>query len=142
VFCCVFPQQIVADLPQENGPLFNYFLDICSLQQILFRSSQKSASLLVWSLVKIPQKLKDYIDSNRISGLPITDLDEPLRLDSLAFVRLVAFLETDLGIQMENEVLVEENFATLRKLGELIASKSAAEPLKSSPELPSTDEMG
>ena len=92
--------------------------------------------------MEISQKLRDYIDSNRISGLPITDLDEPLRLDSLAFIRLVAFLNTDLGIQIDDVELVEENFATLRNLGEFIASKSAAEPPNSSPELPSMDEMG
>jgi len=31
-----------------------------------------------------------------------------------------------LGIQIEDEELIAENFATLRKIGELIASKSKA----------------
>jgi acyl carrier protein len=74
--------------------------------------------------MEIPQKLKDYIDSNRIPLPPIKDPDEPLRIDSLALVRLVAFLETDLGIRINDEELIAENFATLRTLGELIASKS------------------
>jgi hypothetical protein len=30
-FGLFFPQQIVADLPQENHPLFNYFRDITDL---------------------------------------------------------------------------------------------------------------
>ena len=76
--------------------------------------------------MEIPQKIKDYIDSNRLPSPPVTDPDEPLQIDSLGLVRLVAFLESDLGIQIEDEELVAENFATLRKLGELIASKSNA----------------
>ena len=34
-------------------------------------------------------------------------------------IRLVAFLETDFGIRVEDEELTVENFETLRKLGEL-----------------------
>ena len=76
--------------------------------------------------MEIPQKLKDYIDSNRIPLPPITDPDEPLQIDSLALVRLVAFLETDFDIRIDDEELIAENFATLGRLGELIASKSKA----------------
>jgi acyl carrier protein len=76
--------------------------------------------------MEIPQKIKDYINSNRLPLPPVTDPDEPLQIDSLGLVRLVAFLESDLGIQIDDEELVAENFATLRKLGELIASKSKA----------------
>jgi acyl carrier protein len=79
--------------------------------------------------MEIPQKVRDYIDSNRIPLPPVTDPDEPLQIDSLGLIRLVAFLESDLGIQIEDEELIAENFATLRKIGELIASKSkAAQP--------------
>jgi acyl carrier protein len=83
--------------------------------------------------MEIPQKLKDYIDSNRIPLPPIKDQDEPLQIDSLALVRLVAFLETDLGIRIDDEELIAENFATLRKLSELIASKSQAAPHRPTP---------
>lgn len=78
--------------------------------------------------MEIPQKLKDYIDSARIPLPPIKDEDEPLQIDSLAVVRLVAFLETDLGIVIEDEELIAENFATLRSLGELLATKTPAAP--------------
>jgi acyl carrier protein len=78
--------------------------------------------------MEIPQKLRDYIDSKRVPLPPIKDQDEPLQIDSLAVVRLVAFLETDLGIRIEDEELIAENFANLRKLGELLASKSATIP--------------
>ena len=78
--------------------------------------------------MEIPPKLKDYIDTNRGSLPPITDPDEPLQLDSLALIRLVAFLESDLGIRVEDEELIAENFATLRKVGELIATKTPTAP--------------
>jgi acyl carrier protein len=74
--------------------------------------------------MEIPQKLKDYIDNNRGSLPPITDPDEPLQIDSLGLIRLVAFLESDLGIRVEDEELIAENFATLRQLGDLLASKT------------------
>jgi acyl carrier protein len=78
--------------------------------------------------MKIPPKLKEYIDNNRGSLPPVTDPDEPLRIDSLGLIRLVAFLETDFGYRIEDEELVAENFATLRKLGELLVTKTAIGP--------------
>ena len=73
--------------------------------------------------MEILQKLKEYIDKNRGSLPPITDPDEPLHIDSLSFVRLVALLETE-GYRLEDEELIAENFATLRKLEELLATKT------------------
>jgi acyl carrier protein len=64
--------------------------------------------------MEIPPKLEKYIDTNRGSLPPITDPDEPLQIDSLD---LIEFLETEFGYQIENEELIAENFATLRKLG-------------------------
>jgi acyl carrier protein len=77
-------------------------------------------------MTNIPPKLKEYIDNNRGSLPAVTDPDEPLQLDSLALIRMVAFLESDLGIRIEDEELVADNFATLRKLGELLATKTPA----------------
>jgi acyl carrier protein len=96
--------------------------------------------------MEIPQKIKDYIDSARIPLPPVKDEDEPLQIDSLAVVRLVAFLETDCGIRIEDEELIAENFATLRKLGELIASKSEAveaprQPTAAHPAFPSASSV-
>ncbi len=88
-------------------------------------------------MMEIPHELKEYIDNNRGSLPPITNPDEPLQLDSLALIRLVAFLESDLGIRVEDEELVAENFTTLRKVGELIATKTPTAPtaeVKSSPQ--------
>ncbi len=74
-------------------------------------------------MTKIPEKLKEYIDNNRGSLSPITDPDESLQLDSLGLVRLVAFLEY-IGYRVEDEELIAANFATLRSLGELLATKA------------------
>jgi acyl carrier protein len=79
-------------------------------------------------MTEIPPKLKEYIDNNRGSLPPITDPDEPLQIDSLGLIRLVAFLENDLGIRVEDEELIAENFATLRKIGELLATKTPTAP--------------
>ena len=79
-------------------------------------------------MMEIPPKLKEYIDNNRDSLPPLTDPDEPLQIDSLRVVRLVAFLENDLGYRIEDEELIAENFATLRSLGELLATKTPTAP--------------
>ena len=71
----------------------------------------------------LPPKLKEYLDDARAPLPPITDPDQPLQIDSLALIRLVAFMESDLGIRVEDEELLAENFATLRALDALIASK-------------------
>ena len=74
--------------------------------------------------MEIPAKLKEYIDNNRAPLPPIGDPDEPLQIDSLGLIRLVAFLESDLGIRIEDEELLAENFATMRALGDLLESKA------------------
>jgi acyl carrier protein len=75
--------------------------------------------------LELPQKVTDYI--NEHSPLPpITDPDEPLRMDSLAVLRLVAWLEQEFGVQIEDEEVVAENFATLRTLAQLIRPKLGA----------------
>jgi len=78
--------------------------------------------------MEIPPKLKDYLDNNRGSLPPIADPDEPLQIDSLSLIRLVAFLENEFGYRIEDEELIAENFATLRKLGELLATKTPSGP--------------
>jgi len=78
-------------------------------------------------MMEIPPKLKEYIDNNRGSLPPVTDPDEPLQLDSLGLVRLVAFLENDIGCRIEDEELIAENFATVRTIGELLKVKAAGD---------------
>lgn len=83
--------------------------------------------------MEIPPKLKEYIDNNRGSLPPVSDPDEPLQIDSLGLIRLVAFLETDLGYRIEDEELIAENFATLRQLGKLLATKTPGVPTSQVP---------
>ena len=90
-------------------------------------------------MMEIPPKLKEYIDNNRDSLPPLTDPDEPLQIDSLRVVRLGAFLENDLGYRIEDEELIAENVATLRSLGELLATKT---PTASTGEVKPTPEEG
>jgi acyl carrier protein len=78
--------------------------------------------------MEIPPKLKEYLDNYRGSLPPVTDPDEPLHIDSLGVIRLVAFLETDLGIRVEDEELIADNFATLRKISQLLAIKTPTGP--------------
>jgi acyl carrier protein len=79
-------------------------------------------------IMEISPKLKDYLDKNRSvyndSLPPVTDPDEPLHVDSLGVIRLVAFLEKEFGYRIEDEELIAENFATLRKLTNLLATKT------------------
>jgi acyl carrier protein len=86
--------------------------------------------------MEIPEKLKDYINENRAPLPPITDPDQPLQIDSLGLIRLVAFLESDLGIRVEDEELLAENFTNLRKLGELLATKSSTSEVAAPAPLP------
>jgi len=55
--------------------------------------------------MEIPSKFKEYLDNTRGSLPAVTDPDEPLHIDSLGVIRLVAFLESDLGIRVEDEEL-------------------------------------
>src|SRR5215472_15666128 len=81
-------------------------------------------------MLELPQKLKEYIDNNRGFLPPITEADEPLQVDSLSLMRLVGFLQNELGYWIEDEEITAENFATLRKLGELLATKTATAPTR------------
>jgi acyl carrier protein len=73
----------------------------------------------------IPDKLKEFINELRQPLPPVTDEDEPLRMDSLAVMRLVAFLESDLGFVVDDAQLVLENFETLRGLGRMLEGHGA-----------------
>ena len=76
--------------------------------------------------MEIPQKLREYIDANRTGQAPITDLDEPLGIDSLGLIRLVGFMESNLDVRIEDNELLAENFKDLRTLGTLLESKLAS----------------
>jgi acyl carrier protein len=83
--------------------------------------------------MEIPPKLKEYIDNNRGSLPPVSDPNEPLQIDSLGLIRLVAFLENEFGYRIEDEELIAENFATLRQLEALLATKTPTGPAEVKP---------
>jgi acyl carrier protein len=95
--------------------------------------------------MEIPPKLKEYLDNNRSayrdSLPPITDPDEPLQIDSLGLIRLITFLDNELGYRIEDEEMTADNFATLRALGELLASKTPTGPTGSNLSSPRTPPM-
>ncbi len=98
-------------------------IDFRSAKTLHFQPLRKSKLIM-----EIPPKLKEYLDNNRRSLPPITDPDDPLHIDSLGVIRLIAFLENEFGICVEDEELIAENFATMRKLGELLATKTPTGP--------------
>ncbi len=74
--------------------------------------------------MELPQKLREYINANRAGGVPIQDPDEPLGIDSLGLIRLVGYMENELGIVVADEELLAENFESLRTLEALLGQKS------------------
>lgn len=73
----------------------------------------------------IPDKLMDFLNEARQPLPPINDADELLRLDSLAMMRLVAFLESDLGFTVADDQLVLANFENLRSIERLLKGQGA-----------------
>ena len=52
--------------------------------------------------MEIPIQLREYINDNRGSLPSITHPDEPLQIDPLGLVRLIAFLEIEFGLRIED----------------------------------------
>jgi acyl carrier protein len=71
----------------------------------------------------LPRKLIDYLNEARAPLPPVSDPDQPLQIDSLGLIRLVAFMENDLDIKVEDDELLADNFATVRSLAKLIRPK-------------------
>jgi methoxymalonate biosynthesis acyl carrier protein len=72
--------------------------------------------------------IRGWLQENVTGSRDISD-DEPLiengYLTSLQTVELVMFMEDRFGITVEDEELNEENFASIRAIAELVASKTA-----------------
>ena len=71
----------------------------------------------------IPDKLRDFVNEQRQPLPPVTDVDEPLSLDSLQVMRLVDFLESELNFRVDDLELTAENFESLRALERLLDGK-------------------
>ena len=79
--------------------------------------------------VDLPPKLIEYLNEQRAPLPPVGDPDQPLQIDSLGLIRLVAFLESDLHIRIEDDELVAEHFATARAISNLLESKRGRGPV-------------
>jgi len=90
------------------------------------------------SSLDLPQKLIDYLNESRAPLPPVTDPDQPLQIDSLGLIRLVAFLESDLNVIVEDDELLAENFATGRNLATLINPKMERLSAGGGPNAPSS----
>lgn len=73
----------------------------------------------------IPDKLTDFLNESRQPLPPISDADEPLRLDSLAMMRLVSFLESEIGYTVEDDELTLQNFESVRSISKMLQGKGA-----------------
>jgi acyl carrier protein len=80
------------------------------------------------STLNLPPKVVDYLNEARQPLPPISDPDQPLQLDSLGLIRLVAFMEEEAGIRIEDHELLADNFSTVRALATLLASKTTPSP--------------
>jgi acyl carrier protein len=73
--------------------------------------------------IDLPRQLLDYLNALRAPLQPVTDPDELLHIDSLSLMRLVAFLENDMAVTVEEDELTIDNFDTARHLARLIRAK-------------------
>ena len=73
--------------------------------------------------MEIPDKLRDFVNEQREPLPPVSTLDDPLQFDSPGLMRLVAFLETDLGFFVPDDELIPANFESLRAIGRMLAGE-------------------
>ena len=75
--------------------------------------------------MEIPEKLREFINEARQPLHPISDIDETLHLDSLAMMKLVSFMESEIGYTVEDDELTLHNFESLRTIGNMLGGKGA-----------------
>lgn len=82
--------------------------------------------------MELKAKIREYIIENFLFGdaAPLTDdgislLDEGI-IDSVGVMELVAFLEQDFGLTVEDEELIPENLDSVDNLAGFISRKQAA----------------
>lgn len=80
---------------------------------------------MVNEMAAISDKLLEFLNEARQPLPPINDADEPLHLDSLALMRLVSFLESEVGYTVEDEELTLQNFESLRSISNLLQGQGA-----------------
>jgi acyl carrier protein len=78
---------------------------------------------------EVLEKLRAFVVSEFLRDIgmktvdPLDDLLSSGILDSMGVMETVAFVEDELGVRVDDEDIVPENFRTLRSLTELVLSK-------------------
>jgi len=72
----------------------------------------------------IPERLVEFLNKSREPEPPISSPDEHLHIDSLGMIRLLAFIQEELGVPIEDDEFTLDNFRTLRSIEQLIQSKA------------------
>lgn len=81
---------------------------------------------------EIKNKIRDYVQNNfMLAGnrRALADHDSLLEhqiVDSTGFLELVAFIESEFGISVEDHELVPENLDSLERIANFVARKRAA----------------
>ena len=75
--------------------------------------------------MEIPDNLLQFINEARQPLPPVMDEDEKLHLDSLAMMKLVSFLETEVGYTVQDDELTLQNFESLRSISRLLEGAGA-----------------
>jgi acyl carrier protein len=76
--------------------------------------------------------LKRFIMNEIATELDLKELDESQSLletgilDSLGILKLVAFIEAEFLVKIEDEELIPENFETLSEISRMISNKNAS----------------
>lgn len=75
--------------------------------------------------------VRTFIEDELLNGRPVkldenVDLIEQGVIDSLSLLRLVAFLEENCDIQVQDEEIVPDNFRTFAAIRSFIAKRKAA----------------
>lgn len=75
--------------------------------------------------MEIPDNLLAFINEARQPLPPVNDADEKLHLDSLSMMRLVSFLESEIGYTVQDEELTLDNFESLRSISNMLQGEGA-----------------
>ena len=92
----------------------------------LYNNYEVQRTLESKTMETVPPRLVEYFNTTREPLPPISSPDELLHIDSLGLIRLVAFIENDLGIRIEDEEMLADNFVTLRALGNSLRPRRAS----------------
>jgi len=71
----------------------------------------------------VPAQLVEFLNKAREPRPPISGPDELLHIDSLGMIRLMAFIQEDMGIHIDDDEFTLDNFATLGAIDKLLQNK-------------------